>query len=285
MALISNIIIYPFKSLPGMSVDSATFTSAGGLVGDREFAFFTPDGRYVNGKRFEAIHRIRASFDVKLRVVTLWSLEHPEPQSFHMDQQRLEITAWVSKQLGLQGIELKHDPVSLFPDDRKSPGPTIGSEASLIAAGQYFTPTITLSEMINRMRVNIIIKGVEAYWEDSITPNAETGGILRLGKAELIVTNPCSRCVVPTRNPETGIPSEDFMKTFMQHRKLTLPAHLKHDFRYEKNPYRLTVNVLGPAKGMIRIGDKAVIGSKIPLGDFSGKTSTALIKPIHSQIG
>ena len=285
MAKIAKIIIYPFKSLPGVSVDSATFTSAGGLVGDREFAFFTPDGRYVNGKRFEAIHRIRASFDIKARLVTLWSRERPEPQSVHMDQQRLEITAWVSRQLGLQDIELKHDPVSLFPDDKKSPGPTIGSEASLIAAGQYFTPTITLSEMINRMRVNIIIKGVEAYWEDSITPNAETGGILRLGNAELIVTNPCARCVVPTRNPETGIPSEDFMKTFMQQRKLTLPNYLKHDFRYEKNPYRLTVNVLGPGEGVIKIGDKAVIGTQIPLGDFSGKTSTALIKSAHSQIG
>ncbi|MBX7146898.1 MAG: MOSC N-terminal beta barrel domain-containing protein [Alphaproteobacteria bacterium] len=280
MPEISQIIIYPFKSLPGIKLSSARFTSAGILEGDREFAFFTSDGRFVNGKRFEAIHHIRTSFDLSNRLITLWSDTKPYPQSFHMDQQCTQITTWVSQQLNLPNIELKHNPIAGFPDDTKSPGPTLATEASLIAAGNYFNPIISLEEMIERMRVNILISDVEAYWEDTISTNAETGGILKLGDIKLIVTNPCQRCIVPTRNPQTGIATPQFIKTFMQQRYANLPLAVKQDLRYERNSYRLSVNVLGPSNGAIHVRERnvSIEENRIPLRKFDGKTSTELLK-------
>ena len=283
MPFISKIIIYPFKSLPGIEVSAARFTAAGSLQGDREFAFESPDGRVVNAKRLAEIHKIRAEYNLPKRTITLWSEAFPEKTTFSWDHQQQELAAWVSRQLGIPGIRLKREAERGFPDDWRSPGPTIVGRATLEAAGRYFNPVIGLDEMTRRMRPNIIMASVEPYWEDTLYGAEGMGGLLNLGRNELIVTNPCSRCVVPTRNPETGVVTDQFMKKFMERRRATLPRHLQQDPRFEKNSYRLTVNVLGPNGGIVKVGDGVKIGAEMKLGDFHGKTSTAL-KSLGSSI-
>jgi len=283
MPFISKIIIYPFKSLPGIEVSACRFTAAGSLQGDREFAFESPDGRVVNAKRLAAIHRIRAEYDLPKRIIVLWSEELPKRQVFHMDHQQREISAWVSRQLGIENIRLKQNSVIGFPDDIKSPGPTIVAKATLEAAGRYFNPLINGEEMGLRMRPNVIVEGVDAYWEDTLYGQEGVGGLLTLGQADVVVTVPCQRCVVPTRDPQTGVATPEFMQRFMEERRRTLPRALQKDPRFEKNSYRLTVNVLGPNGGLIKVGDVVKIGAEMKLGDFHGKTSTAL-KSLGSSI-
>lgn len=276
MPFISKIIIYPFKSLPGIEVSAARFTAAGSLAGDREFAFESPDGRVVNAKRLAEIHKIRAEYNLPKRTITLWSEATPRKETFTFDHQREALSAWVAKQLDIPGLRLKQNSVIGFPDDIKSPGPTIVSEATLTAAGQYFDPPIDLPEITRRMRPNIIIKGVEPYWEDALYGQEGVGGLLTLGQTELIVTGPCQRCVVPTRDSQTGDPTPQFMKRFMEIRRATLPGAQQKDPRFEKNPYRLCVNVLGPVGGAIQVSDTLKIEGEVELGAFQGKTSTAL---------
>lgn len=283
MPFISKIIIYPFKSLPGIEVSACRFTAAGSLQGDREFAFESPDGRLVNAKRLAEIHKIRAEYNLPKRTITLWSEATPRKETFTFDHQREALSAWVAKQLDIPGLRLKQNSVIGFPDDIKSPGPTIVAKATLDAAGQYFDPPINGEEMGLRMRPNVIVEGVDAYWEDTLYGQEGVGGLLTLGQADVVVTVPCQRCVVPTRDPQTGNPTPQFMKKFMERRRATLPRHLQQDPRFEKNSYRLTVNVLGPNGGLIKVGDVVKIGAEMKLGDFHGKTSTAL-KSLGSSI-
>lgn len=92
----------------------------------------------------------------------------------------------------------------------------------------------------------------------------------------MVVTGPCQRCVVPTRDSQTGVPTPQFMKIFMERRGAALPKHLQQDPRFEKNSYRLTVNVLGAEEGIIQVGDSVKTGVEVKLRDFHGKTSAAI---------
>lgn len=47
---VSQILIYPVKSLDGIAVDQATVSVSGGLKGDREFALINAEGQFLNDK-------------------------------------------------------------------------------------------------------------------------------------------------------------------------------------------------------------------------------------------
>lgn len=72
--------------------------------------------------------------------------------------------------------------------------------------------------------------------------------------------NPCQRCVVVTRDPQTGEPLPKFQKIFITQRKNTLPEWTE---RSRFNHYfRLAVNTrLSPTEAgkVIQIGDEIVL--------------------------
>lgn len=282
MAAVSKVIIFPIKSLPGVEVDQCEFTQAGSLKGDREFAFQTQDGKVVNAKKYDKIHTIDAKYDLAARTVTLWSSDKSKT-TFHLDEQREELCAWISNHLGIPGIKIKQDAEKGLPDDPDSPGPTLVSQATLIAAGKYFDPPLGLEEMRRRIRANIEIDGpdVPAYTEDKFYGEEGVGRIVTLGEAELIVTGPCQRCIVPTRDSQTGIPTAPmklFAAQFSDGRRASLPEDVVAS-RFDKNAYRLTVNGLGPQGGTLHVGDSVEVGPEVELRDFKGKTSTLLKGP------
>ena len=68
--------------------------------------------------------------------------------------------------------------------------------------------------------------------------------------------NPCQRCIVPTRDPGTGIALEDFKRIFVQRRTQTLPPWANAT-RFD-NAYRLAVNTRmdsQEAGKTLRVGD------------------------------
>ena len=70
-ATLDRITIYPIKSLPGCAVTEATVMSCGALENDRWFALVDETGEFVNGKRFAAIHRVRATYTDQMQRVCL----------------------------------------------------------------------------------------------------------------------------------------------------------------------------------------------------------------------
>ena len=69
---LSRIDLFPIKSLPSVSVQSAQVLSSGALRYDRKFALRDGDGRMVNAKRMTEIHLISAQFNLEAMTVDLW---------------------------------------------------------------------------------------------------------------------------------------------------------------------------------------------------------------------
>lgn len=59
MPILSRIIVYPVKSLDGLSVERCQVLPSGALACDRRFALRDSEGNFINGKRFPAIHGLR----------------------------------------------------------------------------------------------------------------------------------------------------------------------------------------------------------------------------------
>jgi uncharacterized protein len=74
--------------------------------------------------------------------------------------------------------------------------------------------------------------------------------------------NPCLRCLVPTKNPDTGAAYPHFQKIFAQRREQSLPDWKdKSEF---KGFYRLTVNTRLDAA---EAGKSIAVGAEVSLGN------------------
>ena len=141
-------------------------------------------------------------------------------------------------------MQIKQNLTQGFPDDTGSPGPTIISNATLEAIASWY-PGLDVEEVRLRFRANIEIDGVPAFWEDRLFAEADTTVDFQIGDVQFMGVNPCSRCVVVTRNPKTGEAYPNFPKTFIAKRQETLPTWAeKTRFNHF---YRLAINTRLPA--------------------------------------
>jgi uncharacterized protein YcbX len=98
------------------------------------------------------------------------------------------------------------------------------------------------------------IGGVEPFWEDQLYGAAGSQVEFRVGTVTFAGTNPCQRCVVPTRHPQTAEAWPGFAAEFSRRRESTLP-HWAERSRFN-HFYRLAVNThLSGNPGIIRVGD------------------------------
>ena len=170
-----------------------------------------------------------------------------------MYRQRAALDAWLSRYFD-QPVEWVEDTAAGFPDDTDSPGPTLISTATLATVAGWFEGLSTAAAR-GRFRANLEIDGVEAFWEDRLVAGAGRSVRFRVGEAELWGTNPCQRCVVPSRDPCSGETTREFARLFSQHRRQLLPAWAPAD-RFD-HFYRLAVNTR-PAENrecVLRVGD------------------------------
>ncbi len=258
MPLLSRINYYPFKSLDGQSVASARVLASGALEHDRRFALFDAGGEVINGKRNAAVHRLYCEFDPLRRFVVLRPRHAGQAMGFHVDRQRAELERWLGDYFGVGGpAHIKEDAVGGFPDDRDAPGPTVISEATLEAVAGWFEG-MTVDEARNRFRSNLEISGVPAFWEDRLYGAADEVVEFAVGETKLAGTNPCRRCVVPSRWSLTGEvgPAAAFAKTFAEQRRRNLPPWANGS-RFD-HYYRLAVNTRPAQTGesTVRLGDE-----------------------------
>lgn len=258
---LNQIWIYPIKSLPGVSVNQAEILPSGGLVHDREFALFDGEGKIVNAKRTASLHRIRAEWDLASWTVRLASVSESISSdliTFHLDRDREKLTGWLGQVLGLPlRIEQRAD--GGFPDDDIATGPTMISTATLKEVAAWF-PGLSTEEVHLRFRANLVLDGAEPFCEDRLFTSAGETLRFRIGEASLAGTNPCQRCVVPTRSSQTGEVWPRFQKTFSEKRRATLPSWA--DASRFDHYYRLAVNTrsLGGQRQLVRLGDEIKLG-------------------------
>ncbi|HEY9853449.1 MAG TPA: MOSC N-terminal beta barrel domain-containing protein [Leptolyngbyaceae cyanobacterium] len=258
MPYLAGIFIFPIKSLDAVAVDRATFLASGALQQDREFAIADSQGKFVNGKRNPKVHLLRSSWDATTKTVTLQIQNTAEKQVFNLPKQTNQLESWLSEYFGFS-VQLIQNSVTGFPDDAIASGPTIISISTIETVASWF-PGITINEMRLRLRANIEIGGVPAFWEDRLFNNPEQIVQFQIGEVTFHGINPCQRCVVPTRNPLTGESYPHFQKVFSEKRKETLPSWVNPS--YFNHFYRLSINTKVPTSEVgkiIKIGDEIKI--------------------------
>jgi uncharacterized protein YcbX len=259
-----NIRLHPIKSLDPVSVPEARISSSGGLALDRAWALYSVDGKWVNGKRTQAIHLIRASYSLDLREVTLsvpGDRREIPTRSFSFPSAHEDAAEWFSVYFDQQIIVRYSE--NGFPDDTVASGPTIVSTASLQSIAEWFGPTpqgfpgITVDEARQRFRATLEINGVPGFWEDQLFGEDERSVVrFTIGEVNFEGSNPCARCPVPPRNPQTGEILEGFQKRFTQLRESTLPPWSPRP-RFD-HFYRLSTNTrVAPSETnkLLRVGD------------------------------
>lgn len=245
MARLEQVLVYPIKSLDPASVESATIVEHGGLEWDRRYAILDADGEYVNGKREPLIHRLRADFDLERRTVSLREYDADgaarttlDARTFHLEDDRDALESWLASFFD-RPVELVRDDEGGFPDDTDASGPTVISTATLEAVASWYEG-IDVAEMRRRLRPNLEVGDVPAFWEDRLYDRPGRAVPFGIGAVRLHGTNPCKRCAVPTRDPDTGEPTPGFRDTFVERRRATLPswateAQFDHYFRLMVN--------------------------------------------------
>jgi len=288
MARIADLVAYPLKSNDGVALDRAELGPAGALRGDRTYALVEAgvdpreasvggNGGYVNGKSEPAVHGLRASYeladpnDATPTAVTLSRPARPETgtaadeRTFALPDDGDALAAWVGEYLGY-AVDLAREPEGGLPDDRAARGPTVISRATLETVAGWFDAVADASEMRRRLRPNVILDDCPAFWEDRLFADRGEGVRFASGDAELLGVNPCQRCVVPSRHPDTGDEVDGFRETFISKRRATLPDWTESD-RFDHD-FRLMVNTAVPETqwgASLAVGDRVTIAGVEPL--------------------
>jgi uncharacterized protein len=251
--LLGQIVIYPIKSLDGVSVKEARVTVGGILEFDRVYAIVDEKGAYVNGKRTPRAQLLRALFDPSFQEICIWPSGDSTRNHFSLIEPWL-FNKWLSDFFGFH-VTLSSELQKGFPDDRTAYGPTITSEASLEAVTQWF-PEMDLQNARRRFRSNLEIANVPPFWEDHLFGAAGELKPFQIGEVNFLGHNPCQRCVVPTRDPDRSDAIPNFQKAFMELRRKNLPDW--SDAGRFNHFYRFAVNTSIPASEAgksLRIGD------------------------------
>ena len=293
MPRLDGLIAYPVKSLDGVRVDRATLGTRGALRGDRSYAVVEAgvdpetasvggDGGYVNGKREPAIHRLRASYELggpADATPTAVTIERPARGDAAADERRFSLpddgdalATWLGEYLGYD-VDLVRDPNGGFPDDRAAPGPTVISRATLRTVASWFDGIADATDARRRFRPNVVLADAPAFWEDRLFDDHGLGVRVAAGDAELLGVNPCQRCVVPSRDPDTGVEIDGFRERFIRKRRETLPAWTESD-RFDHD-FRLMVNTVVPERSwgtVVAVDDRVTIEGVVGVDESGSET-------------
>lgn len=236
---LARIRIYPIKSMEPVEVDAVGIAPHGMLENDRSFAIFEGSGDIIKAKTSAEYHRLHTRVNLQSLEATFRIHGRSGEKSFHLEDDRTAIGAWLSDYFG-RAVKLQRDTGIGFADDWTAPGPTLVSTATLEEVASWYDD-IDVDEIRLRLRANLEIDGVPAFWEDQLY-GPQDGDLVRfrIGDVELLGKNSCQRCPIPIRDVETGEKTFGFSKTFTERRKSTLQPWA-HESRFD-HFYRVAIN-------------------------------------------
>ena len=255
MPTLAAISVYPIKSLAPLDVDEARIVGAGALEHDREFAIFDADGKVVNAKRTPRISILESRFNPRTASVTMAVRGSTDCREFRLGDDLDPIESWLSAFFDMP-VHLRRHSGGGFPDDPRSPGPTLIGEETIREVASWFEG-LTVDETRTRFRANLLIGDAPAFWDDHLFGSEGDVVRFRIGDVLFEGTNPCQRCIVPTRDTRSGEQMPDFAGRFRERREATLPSWT-HRERFN-HYYRLAVNTRVPDSEIgkaLRIGDE-----------------------------
>jgi MOSC domain-containing protein len=253
MARVVRISIAPVKALDLVHPDEVV-VGASGVAGDRRFWLRDADARLFNGKRDGRLHQIRPEWDESSRRLALAfpdgasvdgvvelgeeadAIMYGEPRA-----SRRVVGPWqdaISEFVG-RPLEL------LWADDGGVDRLTDAGTVSIVS-------TASLERLREEMEVDRPVDGRRfrmLFEIDGVGPHEEDawiGGHVQIGDAEIVVQGDIGRCVVTSRDPDTGVVDLPTLVTLAGYRR---------EGRTEPLPFGVKGTVRAP--GRVRVGDIA----------------------------
>lgn len=260
---VTRITIYPVKSLDGVALQEGMIAEGGCILHDREYAIVDSTGRFINGKANPMVHLLRSEVDFENETISFRHHHETEWKQFHLRDEKPAIDAYLTGFFGMPATLLQNKN-GRFLDIPDISGITLLSTASLQAVSEWYG-NIAMEETRRRFRATVEIEHVPAFWEDHLFSEEGTAVEFTVGDVMLLGMSPRARCVVPTRQPESGEVTHAFPKTFTRHRAASLPPWSK--LEAFDHYYYLTVNCLippGQVGKAIHVGDEVeVMGVRV----------------------
>jgi len=233
---LSQIWRYPVKSLRGNQLESAD-VDARGIRFDRHWMLVDGQGNFLSQRQLPRMVLVKTQVeDQGLRVSAPGMQDLMLPVASDGDDAVLvkvwrdecraqtvdaQADGWFSEFLGrdCRLVSLPPGSVRQVDQDYARQGDQVGfadgfpflliSQASLDDLNQRLPSPISME----RFRPNLVISGCDAYAEDGWRR-------IRIGDLVFRVVKPCSRCVIPTIDPDTGRRQGDEpLKTLLHYRK------------------------------------------------------------------
>lgn len=232
--LVSELTVYPIKSCAGVDLQTAGFDRSG-IINDRSWSIINSDNRVLTQREFPRMALIKPCFQngslllsaTGMRSVAVYSPEHVEETEVKVWGdfcqaviQNKETNEWLSEYLKTD-VRL----VKMHVAERRTIGKQGKSYTDNTVGFQDCYPILLISEeslhslnseldsplKMNRFRPNIVVRGCQAYEEDSWRQ-------IIIGKLKVDIVEPCARCVVTTIEQETAKKGAEPLKTLSRTR-------------------------------------------------------------------
>lgn len=232
---LSELIIYPIKSLAGIHLSHSQVTATG-LQYDRQWMLVDNQGQFLSQRRLPKMALINTAITTEHLILSAPQQENLMLSLTPTGEDVIVSTIW-HDQCAARSVSLNADlwfsdflgtdcRLVYLPDDVIRPVDTqyaqatdqvgfadgfpflIIAENSLVALNQ----AMQLDLSMNRFRPNLVIAGCESYAEDSWRE-------IRIGDIDFKLPKPCSRCSVPTIDPDTAQTSKEPLTTLNRLRK------------------------------------------------------------------
>jgi uncharacterized protein YcbX len=252
---VARISIAPVKSLHLVHPEEIELTRAG-VVGDRRFWLLDADRRLANGKRFPQLMQIRPEWDESARRLAFELPDGERVEGVVEPGEAVDATLYglphPSRRVGgpwEEAIsELAGEPLTLLWSERGAVdrGAERGGWASIVSRASLERLRVEAGEAQppdgRQFRMLFEIDGVGEHEEDEWI-----GGRVAVGEAVVAPLGDVGRCVVTTKNPDTG-----------EHAFGTLDAlaGYRREGVTEPLPLGVYCDVVEP--GRVRLGDQVI---------------------------
>ncbi|MDO9106224.1 MAG: MOSC domain-containing protein [Methylovulum sp.] len=262
--LLSEITVYPVKSLAGISVSSWPVTETG-LQYDRKWLLIDQDGQFLSQRRLPSMALIHTAITADELVLSAPGMGHLILPLNPVGGETISSTIW-HDQCDARSVSTAADRwLSAFlgqdcrlvylPDDAiRRVDPDYGNSSDQVAFADGF-PFLIISENslaslnqvmqlelpMSRFRPNLVISGCADYAEDSWRE-------ISIGTIGFRLPKPCSRCSVPTIDPLTAKPGKEPLTT------------LNHIRKWQNKVY-FGQNALHNQCGVLTVGDAVTVNS------------------------
>lgn len=261
MRKVTQLWIYPIKSLGGVQVEKAEISSRG-FLWDRRWMLVDAEGQFLSQRENAQMALLKT--EIHDHHLVVYHRENPldtiqipfQSSGYHTGQVVVwddtcpatyvskEIDAWFSEKLGMDcHLVFMHE------DSERKVDPRYAKEGEIVGFADGY-PFLLIGEAslsdlnsrleqavpMDRFRPNIVFSGENAFEEDQMAT-------FQLGNTTFQVVKPCARCVVTTINQENASKSAEPLKTLSSYRK-------------EGNKVLFGQNCLHQGEGFIYLGEE-----------------------------